>query len=76
MKFLQPITDNETVNGIKEYLRNSCIRKYLLFCIRIYSGLRVSDKLSLQVGADRGKSHISIRESSTKKARKFIIHYS
>lgn len=76
MKFVQPIKDEEIIEGIKVYLRRRSIRNYLLFCMGIYSGLRVSDLLSLQVKAVRGKTHISIKESKNKKDKKFVIHHS
>lgn len=48
MKVVQPIRDQEIIYGIKVYLKLRSIRDFLLFCIGIYSGLRVSDLLSLR----------------------------
>lgn len=74
MNFVQPITDDDVIEGIKDYLRYRSVRNYLLFCFGIYSGLRVSDLLSLKVGMVRNKTHVNIREGKTKKKKQFIIH--
>lgn len=73
MNFVQPIRDPEVIKGIKEYLRVRSMRNYLFFCLGIYSGLRVSDLLTLKVGMVRG-THVTIREKKTKKVKKFLIH--
>lgn len=75
MNFVQPITDDEVNEGIKAYLRYRSVRNYLLFCFGIYSGLRVSDLLSLKVGMVRNKTHVNIHEGKTEKKKKFIIHH-
>ncbi|MCM3053683.1 tyrosine-type recombinase/integrase [Caldibacillus thermoamylovorans] len=73
MNFVQPIRDPKVIKGIKEYLKARSLRNYLFFCMGIYSGLRVSDLLTLRVGMVKG-THVNIIESKTKKAKKFLIH--
>ncbi|WP_067725345.1 tyrosine-type recombinase/integrase [Oceanobacillus damuensis] len=73
MNFVQPIRDPDVIKGIKQYLKLRSIRNYLFFCLGIYSGLRVSDLLSIKVGMVKG-SHVSIIEQKRKKPKKFLIH--
>lgn len=73
MNFVQPIRDPEVIKGIKQYLRIRSLRNYLFFCLGIYSGLRVSDLLTIKVGMVKG-THVSIIERKTKKPKKFLIH--
>ncbi len=73
MNFVQPIRDQDVIDGIKEYLKLRSLRNYLLFCFGIYSGLRVSDLLMLQVGMVRS-SHVKTIETKNKNKKKFIIH--
>ncbi|MCY9529157.1 tyrosine-type recombinase/integrase [Paenibacillus alvei] len=74
MKIVQPIRDPEIIEGMKHYFLMQSIRNYLFFCIGIYSGLRVNDLLSLKVKSVRNQTHIYIKESKTKKSKRFIIH--
>jgi integrase len=73
MNFVQPIRDPYVIEGIKQYLKARSLRNYLFFCFGIYSGLRVSDLLSLRVGMVRG-THVNIQEKKNKNKKKFIIH--
>jgi integrase len=73
VNFVQPIRDPKVVEAIKQYFRLRSLRNYLFFCLGVYSGLRVSDLLSLRVGMVRG-THIDITEAKTKKKKRFIIH--
>ncbi|WP_425452372.1 tyrosine-type recombinase/integrase [Paenibacillus cellulosilyticus] len=50
------------------------MRDYLFFCFGIYSGLRVSDLLRLQVKMVRGKTHVQITEKKNVHDKQFIIH--
>ncbi|MFX3631866.1 MAG: tyrosine-type recombinase/integrase [Candidatus Pristimantibacillus sp.] len=80
MNFVQPIRDPSIIEGIKEYLKYNNLRNYIFFCFGIYSGLRVSDLLKLQVFMVRNQTHITLIEEKTKntrkkkKKKKFIIH--
>lgn len=73
MNFVQPIRDQDIIDGIKEYLKSKSLRNYLFFCLGIYSGLRVSDLLELRVGMVKS-THVNMTESKNKNKKKFIIH--
>ncbi|MGE6756277.1 site-specific integrase [Rossellomorea sp. NPDC071047] len=66
MNIVQPIRDKETLIEIKEYLKESSHRNYILFSIGINTGLRISDILNLKVRDVEGW-YITIR---TKKRNK------
>lgn len=74
MKVVQPIRDTEVIEGLKHYFWIRSMRNYLFFCLGIYSGLRVTDLLSLKVKSVRNQTHITIKEGKTKKTKKFLIH--
>lgn len=80
MKTVQPIRDKEIIQQIKNYLRLTNERNYILFCLGIHSGLRVSDLLKLKVGSVRDQIHVHYIPEKTKKRKKkrkekkFIIH--
>lgn len=72
MKKVEPIRDLDDIERIKDYLKNKSDRNYVLFMFGIYSGLRVSDIVPLQVKqviADR----IELKEKKTGKIRYFPI---
>ena len=78
MNFVQPIRDKEKLEEMKEELRKSGTRDYMLFYTGINTGLRISDLLKLNRDDIRNKdgsmkSHISIIEKKTKKNKKFPI---
>ena len=73
MRKVQPIRDERVIDGMKEYFYIRSMRNYLFFCMGIYSGLRVSDLLSLRVWQTKG-THISMVEQKNKHAKTFIIH--
>ncbi|MEC0370869.1 tyrosine-type recombinase/integrase [Paenibacillus chibensis] len=80
MNTVQPIRDPALIEAMKNYLRCTSERNYIFFCMGIYSGLRVSDLLELQVKSVRNQTHISLVEKKTEntkkrnKKKKFIIH--
>ncbi|MDQ6418686.1 tyrosine-type recombinase/integrase [Paenibacillus sp. LHD-117] len=73
MKTVQPIRDDRVVEGMKQYFRVRSMRNYLFFCIGIYSGLRVSDLITIQAGEVRS-SHVFKMERKNKHNKRFIIH--
>lgn len=73
MNFVQPIRDPKVIEGIKQYLKLRSLRNYLFFCFGIYSGLRVSDLLTLRVYMVK-KTHINMIEKKNKNRKRFIIH--
>ena len=73
MKTVQPIRDERVIEELKKYFYKRNIRDYLFFCMGIYSGLRVSDLLSLKVGMVKG-THVKMREKKNAHDKQFIIH--
>lgn len=68
MNLVQPIRDKELIADIKEYLKATNERNYILFLLGINTGLRISDILRLRVRDVEGWD-IYIREKKTKKIR-------
>lgn len=69
MNFVQPIRDLEKITEVREFLASKSKRDELLFCFGIYTGLRISDVLTIKVKDVLGKDHFHIVEQKTKKAR-------
>lgn len=65
MNTVEPIRDTETVEAVARTLKQKSERNYILFCIGIYSGLRVSDILSLRVRDVKNKDTIRLVEKKT-----------
>lgn len=79
MNFVQPIRDKNKLEEMKEELKKSGTRNYMMFLIGINSGLRVSDIVSLNRDDIRDeygnmRSHITVIEKKTKKIKKFPIY--
>ncbi len=74
MNTVQPIRDIETVNDIYEYLNSQMKRNGLLFAFGIYTGLRISDILSIKVRQVRNQIYISLREKKTGKEKNIPIN--
>lgn len=78
MNFVQPIRDKEMLEKMKDELKKSGTRDYMIFYTGINTGLRISDLLKLNRDHIRNKdgsmkSHITIIETKTKKNKKFPI---
>ncbi len=67
MNYVEPIRDLDTLENICDYLESTNERNYLLFMMGIYTGLRVSDILSLKVKDVKDKDFLTIREKKTRK---------
>jgi len=67
MEVVQPIRDQALLQDIAEYLKKRNERDYVLFCLGIYTGLRIADLLKLRVRDVQDKSHIRIKEGKTQK---------
>jgi integrase len=74
MEFVEPIRDMETIQQMKDVLMHESYRDYFLFVFGINSGLRISDILPLKVKDVRDRTHLSIREKKTGKAKKYRIN--
>ena len=73
MNTVQPIRDLGKLEKIIHYLRDRNDRDFIMFLIGIYTGLRISDILTLRVVDVKG-SHIFIREKKTGKEKKLVIN--
>lgn len=69
MNFVQPIRDLEKITEVREFLAGRSKRDELLFCFGIYTGLRISDILTIKVKDVYDKDHFHIVEQKTKKAK-------
>lgn len=74
MNLVQPIRDKEKIEEIKAILKRKSGRDYFMFVIGINTGLRIGDILKLKVGDIRDKTHITIKEQKTGKAKRFLIN--
>lgn len=74
MKIVQPIRDRSKIESMKVELLKSSFRDYLLFCVGINTGLRISDILKLTVSDVRNSTHIIITEQKTNKIKRFKIN--
>ncbi|MGQ4666515.1 site-specific integrase [Metabacillus halosaccharovorans] len=72
MNLVQPIRDKDTIEEIKQYLKEKNYRNYILFILGINTGLRISDILQLKVRDVEGW-HITIREQKTGKPKRLKI---
>ncbi|AIQ17056.1 hypothetical protein H70357_10585 [Paenibacillus sp. FSL H7-0357] len=73
MKTVQPIRDDRIIEGMKHYFRSRSMRNYLFFCIGIYSGLRVSDLLTITVREAR-YNYINKVEKKNGHSKRFVVH--
>ena len=74
MNTVEPIRDKRLILDIADYLKERNERDYVLFMFGIYSGLRISDILPLQVRDVRNKDYIYLREQKTDKEKRFPIN--
>lgn len=73
MKTVQPIKDLRKIDELKQIV-SSNPRNYLLVCFGFGAGLRIGDILKLKVQDVRGKSHIVLIESKTRKEKRFKLN--
>lgn len=73
MKKVEPIRELDDIDRMKNYLKSKSERNYILFLVGIYSGLRVSDIVPLQV-KHVSQDRIEIKEKKTGKIRKFAVN--
>lgn len=74
MQTVQPIRDRYLIEAMKEELRKTSERNYFLFVLGINTGLRISDLLPLRVIDVRGNTHIVIKETITRKSKRFLLN--
>ena len=75
MGIVEPIRNKTEITKIKEKLKLNS-RNYLLFCIGINTGLRISDILNLDIKDVKNKNYISLKEQKTGTYKKFPINSS
>lgn len=73
MKKVDPIREVDDIEHMKDYLRSKSERNYILIMCGLYSGLRISDIIPLQVKHVIG-DHIDIYEKKTRKRKRFPIN--
>ena len=73
MNIVQPIREVENLEKIIEYLKSNHQSCAVAFIIGIYSGLRVSDIINLNICDVKDKDDIVVKEKKTKKTKKFPI---
>ncbi|MGV3011518.1 site-specific integrase [Streptococcus thoraltensis] len=73
MRKVEPIRDIDDIERMKYYLRSKSDRNYILIMCGLYSGLRISDIVKLQV-RDVLKDRIEIIEQKTGKTRYFAVN--
>ena len=71
MNQVEPIRDLNKLQDMCNYLKSHNERDYVLFCMGLYTGLRVSDILKLKISDVKDKSQITVKEEKTGK-RKYI----
>ena len=64
---VEPIRDKELIRECMEYLKLKNEKYYIMFCIGIFTSLRISDILQLKVRDVYCKNRISIKQRKTKK---------
>lgn len=69
MNFVQPIRDPDVIEQVELFLKEKNERNYILFLLGIYTGLRISDILSLKVKDLKDKKHLFIKEKKTRRKR-------
>lgn len=74
VKDVQPIRDLEQLENMKWALKRFCgERDYILFCLGINTGLRITDLLQLKIKDVKGKKSITVKEGKTKKQRQVLL---
>ncbi len=72
---VQPIRSKRDIDKMKKALAGKP-RDLLLFIFGINSALRISDILKLKVGDVRGKESVSLKETKTRKSKRFHLNSS
>lgn len=74
MNYVQPIKTKAKIDEIENILKDWNEKYRIMYLVGIYTGLRISDILALQVKDIYGKDHVDIREKKTRKAKRFKIN--
>jgi integrase len=74
MKAVEPIRDKKMIGQMLSYAKKQSDRDFMMLMLGLYTGLRITDILSLKVRDVKGKNKIYIKEKKTKKTRQFTIN--
>lgn len=73
MNRVEPIKSLKQIERMRAYLLEQSERNEMILLFGIYTGLRISDMLKLQVKDVRNKKHIRVHEAKTGKNKIFKI---
>jgi integrase len=73
MKFVQPIRNVDKIEEVKNSLKQTNIRNYMIFMVGINLGRRVSDIVTLKAKQLRNKDRLIIKEKKTGKETYVLI---
>lgn len=73
MNYVEPIRNKNDIKKIVDYLMANHYVTAIIFQVGLYSGLRVSDILGLNIKDVENKDNITVRERKTGKIKKFPI---
>lgn len=74
MNAVEPIRNKEELAAFESKMKELGEREHILYLLGIYTGLRISDILKLQVKDVKNKTHIEMREQKTGKEKKIFIN--
>jgi integrase len=74
MNTVEPIRDENTILDFADYLKEKCIRDFVLFMSGIYLGLRISDILPLKVRDVKNADYLFLTEKKTGKKSRIKIN--
>ena len=73
MKKVEPIRELDDIERMKDFLKSKNERNYVLIMCGLYSGMRISDIIPLQVKQVTG-DRIEVTEKKTGKVKRFAIN--
>ena len=73
MTVVEPIRDRKVIERIEISLKKTNLRDYVLFCLGINSGLRISDILKLDVSDVKGKNYLNLTEKKLENTKFFQL---
>lgn len=73
MKSVEPIRNRQKMQEFENKMKDLGEREHILYLLGIYTGLRISDILTLKV-KDFQKEYIQITEQKTNKEKKILIN--
>lgn len=74
MNTVEPIRNEDTILDFADYLKEKCMRDYVLFMSGIFLGLRISDILPLKVRDVKNADYLFMTEKKTGKKDRIKIN--